>query len=678
VESTDLGLNETERHGVIVLSFAGLQLSMNISQSGTHDDFLIVSEPDDGITPFAAYAGIPSGLINVQASGDWTARLYMSGFSFNSSPALSEIKILESKEGSSTSSLIIPDTTDPTIDKFRVYTHSANTSQVPREAFIVVELDKDPDKYSSVIMLSQNFIKQMYLWLPGTYPGSLADEGTVNDTGRKTTATATFNGTGTGLAEGIDGNSDTFIIGSPLDGGMIVPWHSILVEDGLIDDTAHFEILEGETSPSDALYNRTQHKVKVGVKGVNISGRNYQAILRAQVDPGTYVDIKLVQLPVAWNLPAVLPSAFAAVGGDSQKLFLDASSEMHYTVEIESFSGAVNHFAYVKDPDDATGTMYSKLLPKDTSKPFIVGFPKLIYPNLYSPASAVVKVTMVESGESKTFTILQNAPAQKTVNLFNAGRDWGGVSNADNKPVFTYTPDNNPGSSADGGNGDWYGYYCGAWARHFHTQSNFGNVQGAGGSTVQITTATVGLASAEIGNFTSVWTAVQNSASIVHFTRPAESAVADWNTANSTIWAWINGTGDYAGNEGVLVVNAEADGSECTTQFDDTHIPGMMELDGGTANYTYGLSTATNRIMDYLTKTGPFGAVDMNRTWTTGGTTSYINISSIQAPAVPVFVGSTNTWCSLMIDPKRRIVVKTDSEMVREDEEMLGDRKSVV
>jgi hypothetical protein len=309
----------------------------------------------------------------------------------------------------------------------------------------------------------------------------------------------------------------------------------------------------------------------------------------------------------------------------------------------------------VKDPDDGTGTMYSKLLPKDTSKPFIVGFPKLIYPNLSSPASAVVKVTMVESGESKSFTIFQNAPAQKTVNLFNVGLDWGGVSNNTNKPTFTY--------SATG----WNGYYCAAWANSFSNPANFGNVQGAGGSTVQITTSRVGLASAEIGNFTSVWAAVQNSASIVHFTRPAESTGTDWNNANSYLWDWINGNGDYAGNEGVLVVNAEADAGESTTQFNSTHIPGMMGLSGGSANYDYRLNTVENRLMDYLTQTGPFGKQsNMDYTWITAGVTSYMNVSSVEAipGAVPVFVGtSTQTWCSLMVDPKRRIVVKTDSEM---------------
>jgi hypothetical protein len=674
VESTSLGLDETERHGVIVLSFAGLQLSMNISQSGTHDDYLIVSEPDGGLTQFAAYAGISSGLINVRASGDWTARLYMSGFSFNASTAHSEVKVLESKAGSSTSSLIIHDANDSTQSKFRVYTNSPNTGQTPRDAFIVVSLDKDPENYSSVIMLSQNFIKQMYLWLPGTYPaGGLSDEGDpVLDPDRKTTATATFNGTGTGLAEGIDGNSDTFIIGSPLDNGMIVPWHSILVEDGLIDDTAHFDIIEGEDSPSGALQDRQQHLVKVKAKGINKSGRNYEAILRAQVDPGTYVDIKLVQLPIAWKLPSALPSAFAAVGGDSQQLLLNAETGMRYTVEIESFSGAVNHFAYVKDPNDITGTMYSKLQPKDASEPFIVGFPKLIYPNLYSPASAVVKVTMVESGESKTFTILQNAPAQKTVNLFNVGYDWGGVSNAANKPSFTYNP-----TTGDLDSGDWQPSWNEEWSRSFHRQANFGN---AATSTVKITTSTTGLASADDGYFTSVWPTVQPSTSIIHFTRPAEYTSADWNRANSTIWDWISGNGDYAGNEGVLVVNAEADVTEGTRQFDASHVPGMMGLTGGGAwaDYTWTLSTESNRIMNYLTLTGPFGVhQDMNQIFRSSGAVGYIDVSSIEAlpGAVPVLIGSHG--CGLMIDPKRRIVVKTDSEMFSEVEEMEGFGQNV-
>jgi hypothetical protein len=672
VESTTLGLDETERHGVIVLSFAGLELSMNVSQSGTHDDFLIVSEPDGGITPFAAYAGIASGLINVQASGDWTARLYMSGFSFNASTALSEVKVLQSKEGSSTSSLIIPDTNDATISKFRVYTHSANTGQVPREAFIVVELDKDPENYSSVIMLSQNFIKQMYLWLPGTYPlGGLSAEGDpVQDQGRKTTATATFNGQGTALEAGIPDNSDTFIIGSPLDDGKITPWYSILVADGLTDDTAQFQIIQGETSPSDALYDREQHKVQVKAKGINISGRSYKAIMRAQVDPGTYVDINLVQVPVAWNLPAVLPSAIAAIGGDSQELTLDAPAGMHYTVEIESISGTTNHFAYVKDPDDTTGTMYSKLLAKETTKPFVVGFPKLIYPNLYGPATATVKVTLVESGESKTFTVSQNAPAQKTVNLFNIGQDWGGVSNNTNKRSFTYvasttTSDTNFITSG----GSWYSYYNGAWSRHFHTPSNFGN---AANSMVKITTLTTGLASTSNANFADIWESLNASTTIVHYTRPGY-----YTNANASLWSWVQGEGDYAGNEGVLVVNAED--SNTYNPFGTNRIPTLIGLTGDyLASHGWKLSTAENRVMDYLTKSGPFGAANMSGTWTSAVTSNYMNISSIEAieGAVPVLVGQAGSASaarsSLMIDPKRRIVVKTDSEMFEQNSEMLG------
>jgi hypothetical protein len=678
VKSTSLELGETERHGVLVLSYAGLEISMNISQSGVHDDYLIITEPDGGITPFPAYAGVASGLINVQASDDWTAKLYLSGFSFNASTSIAEVKVLESKAGSSTSSLIIPDLSDPSQSKFRVYTHSANTSQVPREAFIVIELDKDPENYSSVIMLSQNFIRQMYLWLPLEYPvGGLSVEGDpVQDPDRKTTATATFNGAGTGIVTEIADNSDEFIIGSPLTDDKIDPWYSILVAEGSTDDTSYFEIVEGDTSPAGEFYERTKHKVKVAAKGRNLSGRNYQAILRAQVDPETYVDIHLVQQPLEWHLPTPLPSAFAAVGGESDPLILDAPSGMHYTVEIESLNGAVNHFAYLIDPDAPT-QKYSKLLAEDVSKPFIVGFPKLIYPNLLGPVSAVVKVTMVESGESKTFTILQNAPTQKAVNLLNVGLNWGGVSDATNKSTFTYNPDTNPGTDVDDGNDGWYGWYCGAWARHFHTQSNFGN---AATSEVKITTKTTGLASAGDGNFVSVWDNVKDFTTIIHFTRPGEYTTSDWNTANSTIWNWITGAGEYADNEGVLVVNAEAsDGTELTTQFDGTHVPGRMGLSGGyLSTHGWKLSTAENRVMDYLTKTGPFGehTSTMNQTWTSELTSNYFDISSIEEmnSAVPVLVGTGEhaAKSSLMIDPERRIVARSDSEMLRNNGEMLG------
>jgi hypothetical protein len=647
IDATALGLDETERSGVIVLSYAGLEISLDVVQSGVHDDFLYVTLPDGGIPRFPAYSGISSGLINVQASGPWTAKMYLGGFSFNPSTALTPVM-----EMKSTDNLVIPDEEDSSIRKFRIYTHSFNTTQAAREEIIFITLDKDPDVYQSIVLVSQDYVKKLNITLPN------ADGDWDSGATQQETASALFTGAGP-LATTAGNFNKFFVVSGRDDSNNILPWGASIVMNGLTDDSQYFEV----TGTYHDAVNLGGNYVTVKAKGLNTTGRELKATLRVQTDPGTFADITLIQQPAEWNVPTVT-TAVPAKGGKTDTLKLDAFPGAHYTVEIASVSGVnSDHWAYVTTAGSDT-THYSKLQPLGTEESFMVGFPKMIYPNLYSPASATVKVTLVESGESKMFTVIQNAPAQKAVNLFNVGLDWGGVSNNANKPAFTYNGTN------------WYGYYCAAWADSFGNRNNFGT-----SGMVKITTPYIGLASAENGNFTSVWGDVQNSVSIIHFTRPAEyNTSTDWNNANSSIWAWINGTGDYAGNEGVLVVNAEgASATESERDFDKVnalYIPGKMGLSGGfQGTYSWGLSTAENRIMDYLTKTGPFGAqTNMNLPWNSAGNSSYMTIESVNAieGAVPVLVGSGETWCSLMIDPKRRIVVKTDSEMFSEVGEMAG------
>lgn len=447
VDAKSLNLGEESRSGIIVLTYAGLEISMNVSQSGQHDDFLIVTEPDGGITPFPAYSGIASGLIRVQASDDWTARLYMSGFSFNPSTAVAPEKIIQSYEGSSTSQFIIPDDIDSTVDKFRVYTNSFNTGVAPREAFIVIELDKDPENYSAVIMLSQNYVKAMYLWLPGTYPaGGLSAEG--SDPNRLTTATATFDGTGAGLEPNIDGNSDEFIIASPLESNMITPWSAAIVQKGSTDDRARFEIVSVnglDSSIPETYTDRTMHTVEVRAVGMNTSGRDYTATLKAMVDPGTFVDIELVQKSASFEFDRTSVPNLTHLGGTSEAIGMDIVGESMFwripeiTLSQTAGPGAtgrslVNHsdptIVVYDEFDNEVPFVLDHQYPKNFT--FAVKFPIIYFPNRDINVAADVEVVVGAQGStggmSKTFKVNQDAlTARPIVVQTNSGGGRGNL-----------------------------------------------------------------------------------------------------------------------------------------------------------------------------------------------------------------------------------------------------------
>lgn len=347
IESTDLDLDETPRNGVIVLSYAGLEIAINVSQAGTHDHFLIVTEPDGGILPFAAYAGIPSGLIRVQASGHWTAKLHMTGFSFDSSQASDPVTMIwtnpdpdgtafsDGRGYNNTIGLIVPDETDSTCDKFRVYTHSHNMGQAPREAFILIELDEFPDQYAAVIMLNQNYVKNLHYsqsnWTTAAEieANKMASNGII-----------TFDGMGEVPTTGAyEGNSDWWYVLSGYENESaktgILPWSPVIAIAGTADDRQYFEIVRNidedgnQISSGDPRYdpNATNHdanyltknKVKIRTKGTNSSGRDYTAILRVQTDPGTFSEITLVQKSLNMTLyPAILTSNVSPYGGGSE------------------------------------------------------------------------------------------------------------------------------------------------------------------------------------------------------------------------------------------------------------------------------------------------------------------------------------------------------------------------
>ena len=476
VESKDAGFEE-ERNGVIVLSYAGLEISMNVSQSGSHDNFLIVTEPDGGILPFAAYAGIPSGLIRVQASGHWTAKLYMTGFSFDSSQATDAVKMIWTNPASpgdadylftdgrgynNSTGLIIPDEIDSAIDKFRVYTHSHNLGQEPREAFIIVELDGMEDQYSAVIMLNQNYVKNLHYAHSASDPSDPANR-------TSTGGSITFDGMGQVPTTGsYAGNNNWWYVFSGYDEGTtnILPWTAVMAIAGGADDRSHFEIVrnvdeDGVAIPvGDPKYdaNATQYsasdvalnKVKIKAKGMNTSGRDYKVTLRVQTDPGTFADIDVVQQSASFELsPSGLlqnkvtymggssdPVSVLVSGGDGLKWKIASASDISFSEapagdhtrslvhygEFKPESGRANEpitLVIVDENGNPTSDKFAFGQEYDLNKSFRVKMPKIYFPNRDIAVTAAVTVTVNSAGATsggikQTVRVAQNPLSART------------------------------------------------------------------------------------------------------------------------------------------------------------------------------------------------------------------------------------------------------------------------
>jgi hypothetical protein len=441
INATKLNLDETERRGVIVLSFAGLEIAMNVFQSGTHDDFLIVTEPDGGILPFAAYPGIGSGLINVQASGHWTATLHMTGFSFNSMGSeVDKIWTDPNKDNNNTLGLIIPDETNSTIDKFRVFTHSSNETNGVREAFIVIELDGKEEQYSSVVMLSQDFVKSLK-YARGSSSSNLADPNVWMESG----GSIAFDGMG--VISG--GSEDKWFIQTPLDGnGEFREWTAQIVPTGT--DSGHFEVVAAGTSYDET--EQIENFVTVKAKAPNYSGRAYQATLRVFVttEPGIFTEIPLTQASAGFDLRpgGTLNNKVRYQGGNSDAITIDAQGgdEMKWSIaseddivteqsrignhnrtlsrygEVPTGSGRQNDPVTIvlvnANNGNPTGETFEYGEEYDMDTGFRVKMPKIYFPNRDINVTAAVTVTVnsegaTEGGMEETVRVPQEALVAK-------------------------------------------------------------------------------------------------------------------------------------------------------------------------------------------------------------------------------------------------------------------------
>ncbi len=350
IQAKGLDTHETERSGHIVLSYAGLETSLTVVQSGFHDKYLNLTQPDGGIPRFPAYPGISSGLINVEATGPWVARLILSGFSFNSSTSLPEVKTLYSTDPS-----VVTDENNSAIKKFRVYTNSFNETQAVRDALVIVTLldkDEDPmsptfgeyvienDDYTALVRLSQANVEKIHL----AYNEDDAANPELGTNNWQTSMIVNFDGSGAPIGQ----NKFWVVPGRDIN-NYIRTWSTgkNLELSGTSDDRAYFrasrkdpgtneELLQGHsaTDPAD-------NWVIVEAVGQNASGRTREAIVRVQVDQGTFADIRMVQQSLSMALwPAMLTENVSPYGGSSEwiSVELEGAAGAKYTLDPLQFS----------------------------------------------------------------------------------------------------------------------------------------------------------------------------------------------------------------------------------------------------------------------------------------------------------------------------------------------------
>lgn len=143
INASQLGTGETLRSGVITLSYAGLETSLNIYQAASVDTYFEVTLDEGWTDTLSPTANAMSEYVYVNASGAWSAQLYGDeGFAFKNSLGDYVTRI---------SSDEFP------LSRFHIYTSSANENATTlRKGFALITLDDDPANYVAVVSIYQS------------------------------------------------------------------------------------------------------------------------------------------------------------------------------------------------------------------------------------------------------------------------------------------------------------------------------------------------------------------------------------------------------------------------------------------------------------------------------------------------------------------------------------------
>jgi len=429
IDASPLAIDQTERRGVVILSYAGLQTSVNIYQSGDAETYLTVKLPDGGIPPFPPYSNAFSGMVTVDASGPWTAQIYMDGFSFT--------------QGQLVTTVHSTDVAYVNNNQFRIYTNTANPETTARSGFVVVSLDSDPNNYSSVVRVSQKAA------------------GAIKVNPNQTIVT--YDGNGNLVAPVSPAtNTNTFNVLPNVDAGGFIPdWTYSIIQSGSYDDRAMFTVPAASVTKSTT--NTAGNNITVNAAGSNITGRSYVATLRISLtdDPGTYTDITLTQQSLTLTLSPTTLSPVTIAGGQTSAVTVQADASLRWSATVVTNSGTasdgrklVHHAATLVDQNGNAITADGTTTYPMTTQ-FKVVFPKVYYPNRDISISATVTVKV--QGITQTMTATQTTLTAKNAIGYglNGGPSYGGVGSIydagwEGRNNGGYAPYNYPGSSPTG------------------------------------------------------------------------------------------------------------------------------------------------------------------------------------------------------------------------------------
>jgi hypothetical protein len=369
------------KNGFIELAFGNLRSVIEISQVGYHEEYLILKmlgrDEEMGINdipefPSTPVSGMP-GNVQVNASGNWIARIHNPGFTFES--------------GNSAATRIegVPGGT------FTVATTGTNTEPIPKYAFIVVMLAENPD-ISQVLVLSQS------------------GAGRIDLTPEYQTA-INFNANGGAIGNNVfNANS-----------------HGLPITVQIAGTHAAFFRYEIENLPDGT------RNITVLANGINMSGNIYEATLRMFITGQLITERTIPIRQATHSLTVSTPTtSVATAGGLSQNIIV--TSSVPWTATVATISGSapdgrrlVRHEATLEDQYGnpiVPGTEYN-----DNTQ-LRVRFPKVYYPNRQIPISANVTVS-IGGLLSKTVSVTQvplNDRGFTSQNLIGTTWWWGALS----------------------------------------------------------------------------------------------------------------------------------------------------------------------------------------------------------------------------------------------------------
>lgn len=601
---------ETERKGLIILAFGGLEATINVIQSGNSGLFLEVITPDgSGIPPFQPLAWESSGNITVKASGPWTATIHMEGFSFVKN---SNITTLTS--------------TDAPGNVFQIHTTSENDDSMPREAFVLIKLDEDPDNYNSALLLTQK------------------SQGAIDVSPDKRMVAFKSNRS-LDMSQGSYSRAQVFNVYPNIDNGIVQDWNIEVMKysDAATDDRDRFEVYDPSTNAAGIQKSATNPEDnRFGIRPVaqNGSTREYKIRLKVYLvaEPNVYTEFEVIQKSL--DLTNTVIDPVPVDGGISQTVYLETSNDMKWKfVSIETYTLAPNtligHTAIAIEENispDKTILETSKVW--DLSEGFKVVFPKVFYPNRNRVIYADVTLALVNANNPDmelsryTVTVEQEMLKPNNVvisNYHGSGSEYGGL------------------------------YSDGKYSEALRNRLR--NIFGTTGVELANFPATLGYNASKVYSPN----AISIPSSLTSGVVPSATTYIHASMANQITASNTNNINTWRGEDrGVLFVVADEPVSNITSLLTSIECTGA-----GDANVSASVilrNTSDKKIRDFIYFKGPFGPVgsDSSLSWKTDSRSQAVNIGT-GSTAVAI-LGADNR-ASIVIDPVNRVVFLGESQL---------------